>query len=146
MRRVLHLVKRRMQERLEYDRSIEQYVDTASRLLWPWREQWLLLLVGILVVLDYVSTYAVLGMSGKGYVYESGALAGWALRMGGFGGLLAADMAAVTVLLLGAVATRFFCFKLGFKGFGRATFVVLLVPYVVVAVAAVVNNTVLTFL
>jgi len=146
MRGVSRLVKDRVQKSWERDRSLERYVEAASRLAWPWREPWLLPLVGTVAVLDYVSTYAALELSGKGYVYESGALAGWALRMGGFDALLMADIAAVVALLLGATATRFFCLKLGFNGFGRAVFVVLLVPYVVVAVAAAVNNTILTFL
>ena len=60
--------------------------------------------------------------------------------------MLLVDIAAVTSLSLAAIATRCLCCKLGFKGFGRATFVILLVPYAVVASAAAVNNLMLTFL
>ena len=97
-------------------------------------------------MLDYVSTDAVLELSGKTYVYEGGPLASWALRMGGFTGLFLVDMAAASALLLTAVTVRFFHSKFGFKGFGRTAFVVVLVPYVVVTIAAVFNNVVLTFL
>lgn len=146
MRGLLRLAKDMVNKSLERDRSSERYVEAVSRVLWPWREAWLLSLVGLLAVLDYISTYAVLELSGKGYIYEGGTLASWALRMGGFGGLLLTDMGAVTALSMGAITTRFFCFKLGFNAFGRATFVVFLVPYAVVGMAAVVNNLLLTFL
>jgi len=81
---------------LERDRASERYVEAVSRFLWPWRESWLLALVGLVAVLDYASTYAVLELSGNEYVYEGGPLASWALQMGGFTGLFLVDMAAAS--------------------------------------------------
>jgi len=48
-------------------------------------------------------------------------------------------------LLLAAVTIRSLHYKFNFKGFGRAAFVVVLVPYAVITMAAVFNNIVLTF-
>ena len=66
--------------------------------------------------------------------------------MGGFTGLFLVDVVAASALLLLAVTIRFLHSKFGFKGFGRTAFVVMLVPYVVVTMAVVFNNIVLTFL
>lgn len=146
LHRVFGLAKSMVRKSLERDRSSERYVEAVSRSLWPWRESWLLVLVLLLAVLDYVSTYAALELSGKMDVYEGGLLANWALRMGGFTRLFWVDMAAVSVLLLAALAFRFLHSKFGFKGFGRTAFVVVLVPYIVITMAAIFNNIVLTFL
>ena len=146
MHRMFELAKGVARKSLERDRSSEKYVEVMSRALWPWRGSRLLVLVSLLVVLDYVSTYAVLELSGKTYVYEGGPLASWALQRGGFTGLFIADIAAASALLLVAIAIRFLYSRFGFKGFGQAAFVVILVPYVVVTIAAVFNNIVLTFL
>jgi len=145
MCQVFRLAKGMVKKSLERDRASERYVETLSRSLWPWRESWLLAFVSFLAVLDYISTYAALELSGNTYVYESGPLANWTLRMGGFTRLFLVDMATVSVLLLAAVTIRFLHYKLGFKGFGRAAFVVVLVPYAVITMAAVFNNIVLTF-
>ena len=146
LHRVFGLAKSMVRKSLERDRSSERYVEAVSRSLWPWRESWLLALVLLLAVLDYVSTYAALELSGKMDVYEGGLLASWALRMGGFTRLFWVDMAAVSTLLLAALAFRFLHSKFGFKGFGRTAFVVVLVPYIVITMAAIFNNIVLTFL
>lgn len=143
---VLRLVKERVNKAVERDRRAEGRVEAVSRVLWPWRESRLVVLVALLALLDYATTYAALELSGKGYIEEGGVLAGWALRIGGLGWLFLVDMGAVIALSIAATTARFLCFKLGFGGFGRAAFVVLLVPYAVVAVAAVVNNLVMTFL
>lgn len=146
LHRVFGLAKSMVRKSLERDRSSERYVEAVSRSLWPWRESRLLALVLLLAVLDYVSTYAALELSGRMDVYEGGPLASWALRMGGFTRLFWVDMAAVSVLLLAALAFRFLHSKFGFKGFGRTAFVVVLVPYIVITMAAIFNNIVLTFL
>ena len=146
MHRVFGLVKGTVRKSLERDRSNEQYMETASRSLWPWGESRLLVLVGFLAVLDYVSTYAVLELSGRSDVYEGGPLASWALQTGGFARLFWIDLAATSTLLLAAITIRFLHSRFGFKGFGRIAFVVMLVPYVVVTMAVVFNNIVLTFL
>ena len=131
---------------LERDRASEPRVEAVSRLLWRWRESRLLWLVVVLAALDYISTYAALELSGSEGLREAGLLAGWALERGGFGTLFLADLAAVLVLCLAAVGVRRFCIRVGFKGFGRAAFVVLLLPYALVALGAVANNLVCTFL
>jgi hypothetical protein len=145
MSAVLRLVKERVRKAAERDRRSERHVGAISRRLWPWNERWLIALAGLLALLDYATTCAALELSGKGYS-EGGLLAGWALRIGGFGWLFLVDMGAVFALALLAVIVRALCLKFGFRGYGRATFVVLLLPYAVVAFAAVVNNIVLTLL
>jgi hypothetical protein len=145
MNTALRLVKERVKKAVERDRRAERHVEAVSRRLWPWGERRLIALVGIMALLDYATTCAALEWSGNGYS-EGGLLAGWALRVGGFGWLFLVDMSAVVALSLAAVTARYLCFKLSFRGYGRAAFVILLVPYAVVAFAAVVNNLVLTLL
>ena len=125
-------VKRQVVRALERDRSSEPRVEAVSQFFWPWREPWLVAFAGIVAILDYTTTYAVLQLSGKEYVYEAGWLASWALRSGGFGILLLVDIAAVVGLSLIALAVRSLCLKFGYRGFGRAMFVFLLIPYVVI--------------
>jgi len=146
MHQVLRLAKGMVRKSLERDRSSERYVEALSRSLWPWPESRLLALVSFLVVLDYISTYAVLELGRRADVYEGGPLASWALQTSGFMGLFLVDIAAASALLLAAIIVRSLHLKFGFKGFGRAAFVVVLVPYVVVTMAAIFNNVVLTFL
>ena len=143
MTAVVRLMKERVQKAVERDRRAEGRVEVLSRFLWPWHERHLVALVILLALLDYGTTCAALKLSDKGYE-EGGMLAGWALRVGGFGWLFLVDIGAIIGLSLLALAARSICFKFGFKGFGRATFVVLLVPYAVVALAAIINNIVLT--
>jgi hypothetical protein len=142
----LQFVKDRLRKAHERDRRAERYVEAASRVIWRWREPWLLVFVAFVAVLDYASTYALLALSDKTYFNEAGSLAGWALDKGGFGGLFLADLAAVFAISFVAIALRFIYFKFGFRGFGRAAFVFLLVPYAVVAMVAVINNLILTYL
>ena len=131
---------------LEVDRSTERYVEAVSRSLWPWGESRLLALVGLLVMLDYLSTFTALELSGNKYLYEGGLLANWALQTAGFAGLFLFNIFIISALLLTALTIRFLHFKFGFEGFGRAAFVVMLAPYVVVTMAAIFNNVLLTFL
>jgi hypothetical protein len=145
MSEVIAFVKYRCRKAVERDRRAEASIEAISRSLWRWRERRLALLVGVMALLDFATTSMALQLSGKTYVYEGGLLAGWALRVGGLGWLFLIDMAAVAALALTAFAARAFCLRFGFDGFGRAAFVALLVPYVVVAAAAVVNNLILTF-
>ncbi len=135
-----------MRKNLDRYQSSERYFETASRSLWPWRESWLIAFVLLLALLDYVSTYAFLELSGNTLVYEAGALASWALQLGGFKGLFWIDIIAVSGLLLLAIAIRFLYSRFGFKGFGRIAFVVVLLPYAVITMAVIFNNIVLTFL
>jgi len=137
---LLRWMRYRVQVAVERDRRVEGGVETVSRVLWPWRERLLPALAGLLALLDYGTTYAVLELSGKDHLEEGGLLAGWVIREGGMGWLFLADVGVVLALSLMAVLARLSCLKFGFRGYGRAVFVVLLVPYAVVAVAAVINN------
>ncbi len=131
---------------IKRDRGLERHAVAMSRWLWPWRESKLLILVCCLAVLDYISTYAFLTLSPNNNVYESGLIASWALQKDGFRGLLLADILAVITVFAVAISARFIYAKSGFAGFGRATFVVMLTPYVIVTMAVIFNNIVLTFL
>jgi hypothetical protein len=130
----------------EIDKGIGRYVERLSRLLWPWRELWLLAVVGALSILDFLSTYVLLGLSGKAGVYESGRLAAWALDTGGFPFLFFSDLVIAAVLSLAALVSRYMYTRNGFRDYGRAAFVFLLIPYVFVAAFAIVNNIILLFL
>jgi hypothetical protein len=145
MNAVLSFMKERVRKAVERDRRVEGRVEAISRVLWRWREQRLVILVALLALLDYTTTGIALELTDKGYV-EDGLIASWALRVGGFGWLFVIDMGAVIILSLAAFTARYFLVKSGFEGYGRATFVVLLLPYAVMAAAAAINNLVLTFL
>jgi hypothetical protein len=145
MHSVRAFVKRRLRKAVERDRRAEARIESISRVLWPWREQRLVALVGLLALLDYATTTMALELSGKSYVYEGGLLAGWALRVGGLGWLFLVDMGVVAALALLAISARRLYSRFGFAGFGRAAFVAVLVPYAVVAASAVVNNLIMTF-
>jgi hypothetical protein len=142
---VLEFIKGRLRKAVERDRRAERYMEAASRFLWRWREPWLIAFVVFMALMDYASTYAVLGLSGKSYLNEAGSLARWALDKGGFAGLFLADLAAVFAISLVAIALRFILLRSGFKGFGRAAFVFLLLPYAIMSLVAVINNLVLAY-
>ena len=125
---------------------MERHVGAWSRFLWPWHHAWLFPLVTLLAALDLISTYVLLELSGKTNVYESGPLASWALRRGGFNGLYIMNAVAVGLLCLIAASARLFYARFGLTGFARASYVAVLVPYTVAALAAVVNNLLLTFI
>ena len=127
------------------EKAFDQKAYAVSRRLWPWQESRLLALVVALVILDFCSTYAFIELSGNTKVYESGLLARWALQMGGFTRLFLVDLIATSSLLLAAIAVRIIYSRWGFSGYGRVAFVILLVPYVVVTIAAIFNNVALTF-
>ena len=129
---------------VDRERSMDRHIGTVSRLIWPWQDRWLIPLVGLLAALDLISTYILLELSGKTNVYEGGLLAGKALSWGGFDGLYIMNVASVGLLCLIAVTARFCYNRYGLKGYARTAYVVMLVPYAVVAFAAVVNNTLMT--
>ncbi len=143
---VLVITKDIIRWTIRRDRGLERHAVVVSRWLWPWRESKLIILVGCLAVLDYISTYAFLTLSPNNNVYESGLIASWALQKDGFRGLLLADILAVITVFAVAISARFIYVKSGFAGFGRAAFVVMLTPYVIVTMAVISNNIVLTFL
>lgn len=130
----------------EIDRGLGVYAERISRFLWPWRERWLWLVTGIVAVLDFSSTYILLDLSGKSNVYESGRIAIWALKIGGFPFLLSIDLIAAIGLSLAAFTARYLYNKHGLKDYGRAAFVFLLIPYIIVTIAAIVNNIILIFI
>ena len=107
--------------------------------------QWLLLLVALLAILDFTSTYILLELSGKNDVYESGLIAIWALDRGGFTFLLLVDILTAIVLSLAALVAKYLYTKHGFASYGRASFVFLLLPYIAIASFAIVNNVVLLY-
>jgi hypothetical protein len=125
------------------DRGIGQYVERASRSLWPWRERWLLVVVSALCILDFMSTYGVLELSGRSNVYERGNLAAWALGVGEFPFLLLVDVVAVVVLSIVALVSRHLYIRHGHSGYGRAAFVFILIPYIIIATFAIINNIIL---
>ena len=127
----------------EIDKSLGRYAEALSRFLWPWRELWLLIVIGLLAAFDYASTYVLLEMSGKNNAYESGRLAIWALERGGFPFLFVVDIVAAGVVSLAAFTARYLYIKYGFRDYGRAAFVFLLAPYILITALAIVNNIIL---
>ena len=139
-------VKEMFQRSMIIERGLERYAVTLSKWLWPWREAKLIIVIACLAVLDYASTYAFLRLSVNSNVYESGPLASWALQNSGFIGLFLIDMLAVAVISMLSLGIRYVFTRLGFEGYGRAAFVLILIPYVIVTMAAIFNNVVITFL
>ena len=130
----------------EIDRDLGQKAEKASRWIWRWRENWLLVVVGSLATADFLSTYAILKLSGKTNVYESGVIANWALERGGWGFLFLIDFFAAAALSLIACIFRYLYSKKGHAGYGRAAFVFILIPYILFATFAVINNLVMLIL
>ena len=129
----------------EIDRNLGNHAEAFSRLLWPWRERWLLLITWCFAGMDYVSTFAALRLNAHHDVYESGPLAAWAIERGGFSLLIFVDLAAVALLSLIAIGAQRVYTKFGFKNYGRAAFVLFLTPYLLLTGFAVANNIVLAF-
>jgi hypothetical protein len=117
-----------------------------SKMVWPWPEARLLIAVGILAGLDYLSTLAFLHFSAGKNVYEAGVFASRALRAGGCFGLLIMDVAIVGALMLTAICLRKECLKKGLTGFARLAFTLLLLPYAATAAVAVVNNIIIALI
>jgi len=130
----------------ERDRGFDKHAGRLSRFLWPPSENWLLVVVFSLCMLDFVTTYAALELGRNKNVHEAGPLAGWALRTGGFGFLFLIDLTAACVLSLFALAARYLYSRYGLKGYARAAFVVALAAYVVRTGFVVVNNLVIGFM
>jgi len=131
---------------VEIERGLEKHFVRLSKMLWPWREAKLIIVTGCLTILDFASTYAFLRLRPGTDVYESGALAAWALHNGGFAGLFVFDVLAVSIISGLALLVRYVVTKVGFAGYGRAAFVLMLTPYVIVTMAVIFNNIVITFI
>ena len=140
MRHFIEVARGQVRKSVLRDRASEPLVERFSRYLWPWGEAWLVRLVLLVAVLDYLSTYALLELSGRLDVYEGGLIAHRALQLGGFRGLLLMDVVEVGTLCLLAASARFLYTRFGFNGFARAAFVACLFPYVVAALLATTNN------
>ncbi len=145
MFRAMETARGMIRKSIRRDRGFQNRTEAMSWWLWPWRESRLMGFVGLLAILDYGSTYAFLRLGGNSDVYESGLMASWALQRNGFVGLLLADLLAVAAILTVAWSARFAYTKMGFKGFGRAAFVVMLMPYVLITTGVIFNNMVLAF-
>jgi hypothetical protein len=138
--------KDRLQNNANRSRSLDHPIEVLSRKLWPYRESKLILYVIVLAFLDYASTLAAIELCGDGQVCEVGLLAKWALQTGGFAGLFLMDTMAIGTLIGMAIGVKSLYTKLGLKGFGRAAFVFLLIPYFLFVWAVVINNIVVSFL
>jgi hypothetical protein len=132
----------RVERNRAIDQGLDRHVGRFSRIVWPFRRMWLLVVVGSLFVLDYTSTFFAMQNAD---VSEDGPLAGWALRTGGFGLLFLVDIVAAVVCVFIAVTARYLYRKSGFPGYGRAAFVFLLIPYVIRTTIVVINNFILVF-
>ncbi|MFC1978958.1 hypothetical protein ACFLVP_03120 [Chloroflexota bacterium] len=146
MHRLAQFIKKQIRKSIARDRALEKQFEEASKSLWPWREAKLIWLVSVLVMLDFISTYTFLELSGNPRLTEKGSLASWALETGDFLFLLLIDFLAVGILIGLAIAFRKAFTRQGFAGYARASFVFLLLPYSVVTFAIVFNNIVLTFI
>ena len=146
MRRLAQFIKKQIRKSIARDKALEKQFEEASINLWPWRETKLIWLVCVLIMLDFISTYAFLELSGNPKLDEKGSLASWALDTGGFLFLLLIDFVAVGILIGLAIAFRKAFMRQGFAGYARASFVFMLLPYSVVTFAIVFNNIVLTFI
>ena len=144
MPRIVGLGKKASEKSLRRSRALEGRMHLVSRMIWPWNDRWLIPLVALLGALDLISTYLLLELSGKVDVYESGLLANWALKMGGFNGLYIMNAVAVGLLCLIAVSARLYYGRFGLLGLARTAYVAVLLPYAITAFAAVVNNLLLT--
>jgi hypothetical protein len=125
------------------DRGFDRHAGTFSRFVWPFREAWLPALLASICAMDFTSTYVNLALIRNPYVVENGPLAGWALTTGGFAFLFLVDVAAAATLSAIAVAVRYLYVRSGLHGYGRAAFVVILLPYILRTTVVVVNNIVL---
>jgi hypothetical protein len=139
-------LKQQFIKNLERERHLEPRVETLSRKLWPYPISKLVFYITILAVLDFVSTFTALELSGCSHVYEAGPIAKWALQTGGFPVLFIVDTICISTLISLAFGARFFYERLGLKGFGRAAQVLLLCPYLVVIMGVILNNVLITLM
>ncbi len=135
-----------MRRALERERRFEGPLDKFSRILWPWRESMLARFIMFMALLDYLSTIVALKLTHDNRVVEAGPMAKWALNLGGLPELFVVDAVVICMLLLLATGAQSLYSRLGFKGFGRAAFVLLILPYAVIILAVVYNNILVTFL
>ena len=140
MQQILILMRTRIKSAIERDKKLERPIEKLSRLIWPWQESKLILLVALLAVADYASTFMALKLSANHQVSELGLLANRTLTSGGFAQLLMVDAAALLVIGVRALYNRF-----GFPGFARSAFIFIFVPYTLIIVPVIINNVFLNF-
>jgi len=140
MQQILILMRTRIKSAIERDKKLERPIEKLSRLIWPWQESKLILLVALLAVADYASTFMALKLSANHQVSELGLLANRTLTSGGFAQLLMVDAAALLVIGVRALYNRF-----GFPGFARSAFIFIFVPYTLIIVPVIINNIFLNF-
>ena len=145
MQQILILMRTRIKSAIERDKKLERPIEKLSRLIWPWQESKLILLVALLAVADYASTFMALKLSANHQVSELGLLANRTLTSGGFAQLLMVDAAAIVAFILLALGVRALYYRFGFPGFARAAFIFVFVPYTVIIVPVIINNVFLTF-
>lgn len=139
-------VRHQIRKSIERSKVYDERLGPFAQKVWPWRDHWLSALVAVVMLLDFGSTYLLLEFVGNVFVYEGGMLAGWALRLGGMRGLLLVDLLAAAALISIAFALRYLFSKRRCTGYGRAFFIVLQLPYVLITGGAIINNILLTFL
>ena len=140
-----HAIRSLAEKSRQRDRGFDRPVGKLSRLVWPIRERWLLVIVCSICLMDFTTTYINLQLIRNPHAVEAGPLAGWALRTGGFALLLLVNALAAGTLSAIAAAARYFYARSGLGGYARAAFVVILVPYLVGTTAVVINNIALGF-
>ena len=138
-------IRVRFQKDVERERRLDGPLGAISRKLWPYPESKLVVYAIIVAILDYTSTFAALELSGN-QVYEAGLMAKWALKTGGFPGLFLVDVASVSALICMAAGARLLYRSLNLIGFGRAAFVLPIIPYFVITMGVVFNNVLVTLL
>ena len=136
--KMLKSLKARQENARRIDRGLGRYAEKLSRFIWPWRESRLLVLVFAVAVCDFLSTW--LGLNFKSNTFESGSLASWALNHGGYFSLFSIDIAVAGGLCAIALALRTYYTRIGSPDYGRAAFVLVLLPYAFIAALAVLNN------
>jgi len=125
------------------DRDFDTNAGRLSRFLWRFPEHWLSIFAAGLAALDFSTTVWALDFGHSTHVGEAGPLASWALGVGSFPFLFVVDAFAVGAVGISAVLARYLFGRFGFKGYGRAAFVVVFIPYILRAVYAIVNNVIL---
>ena len=145
MRNFSVFIREKLRRSFQRERFLEKPVEAFSRFIWPYPVGKLVLLVGLMPVLDCISTFAMLELSGKD-IREAGLIGKWALSALGFPGLFVIETACVSILILIAIGLQTMYSRLGFNGFGRAACVLVLAPTFVAVLAAVLNNVILTLL
>ncbi len=145
MSKISERFKARIRKSMERERFLERPMETFSRILWPYSESKLIILVSAMPVLDVASTFAAIRLSGK-HIREAGLIGKWALQTVGYPGMFVIETTCIGLLVIFALGAKSMYARLGFSGFGRAACVFLLAPTLVAILAAVLNNIILTLM